>query len=67
MKTTIYSHRFHLIQTFTGRTIARAKDPEAFRQVISKKEAGLYTVHDVRKGIFEPATNLFKEVPGEWE
>jgi hypothetical protein len=50
---------FRLIETLTGRTIARAKDPARFKEVISESEAHRFTVHNQDSGWFSLATIVF--------
>jgi hypothetical protein len=52
---------FHLIETITGKTIARAESPARFREVITESDAHRYTVHDQVKGWFSPATSIFNQ------
>lgn len=52
---------FHLIETFSGKTIARAEKMEALKDAISEKLADYYTIHHEIEGWFMPADILFKE------
>jgi hypothetical protein len=52
---------YHLIETFSGKTIARASDPRLLKNEIAEKFAGNYTLHHEIQGWFAPATILFKQ------
>ncbi|MCC5906586.1 MAG: hypothetical protein JJU13_10280 [Balneolaceae bacterium] len=51
---------FHLIETFSGKTIAQADEPDKLKDEIQEKDAGNYTIHHDQQGWFAPATILFK-------
>lgn len=52
---------YHLIETFSGKTVARAERIEELRDGIPEKLAEYYTVHNETEGWFSSATILFKQ------
>ncbi|MCA1753452.1 MAG: hypothetical protein LC641_01880 [Spirochaeta sp.] len=54
-------HPFLLIETFSGKVVARACDPRLFKNEIPEKLADNYTLHHENEGWFASATILYKQ------
>ncbi len=54
-------NRFKLIHTYTGATVAKAKNLKDFRALIDKDQASRYTLHDLKDGSFSGAGIIFKD------
>ncbi len=61
MSKELKNHPLHLIETLSGKTIARSNCLDDLRGEICEADAERYTVHHDRECWFAPASIIFKE------